>query len=174
MEINGYGYMNYPDGKFITHKGHTLQMDFTDGEFQLTFPDGSMSLFEPLQLHFHSPSEHTVEGKHHDLEMHIVHQYKGTNGQYGAVIAIFFDTEDGGDEENPFLQSLQFPVAVPYSPADLTVEPPIPEVLGTSVTDVQLASLLTGMDMTNYWSYPGSLTTPPCTEGIKWTILPEV
>ena len=33
MEINGYGYMNYPDGKFITHKGNTLQMDFTDGEF---------------------------------------------------------------------------------------------------------------------------------------------
>ena len=69
MEINGYGYMNYPDGKFITHKGDTLQMDFTDGEFQLTFPDGSMSLFEPLNLHFRSPSEHTVEGKHHDLEM---------------------------------------------------------------------------------------------------------
>ena len=80
MEINGYGYMNYPDGKFMTLKDHTLQMDFTDGEFQLTFPDGSMSLFEPLQLHFHSPSEHTVEGKRHDLEMHIVHQYKGTSG----------------------------------------------------------------------------------------------
>ena len=73
MEINGYGYMNYPDGKFMTLTSHSLQMDFTDGEFQLTFPDGSMSLFEPLQLHFHSPSEHTVEGKHHDLEMHIVH-----------------------------------------------------------------------------------------------------
>ena len=84
MEINGYGYMNYPDGKFITHKGHTLQMDFTDGEFQLTFPDGSMSLFEPLNLHFRSPSEHTVGGKHHDLEMQIHHQYKGTNGQLGT------------------------------------------------------------------------------------------
>lgn len=73
MEINGYGYMNYPDGKFMTLTDHNLQMDLTDGEFQLTFPDGSMSLYEPIQLHFHSPSEHTVEGKYHDLEMHIVH-----------------------------------------------------------------------------------------------------
>ena len=73
MEINGYGYMNYPDGKFIELKDDTLQMDFTDGEFQLTFPDGSMSLFEPLKVVFRSPSEHTVEGKHHDLEMQIIH-----------------------------------------------------------------------------------------------------
>ena len=33
MEINGYGYMNYPDGKFMTLTEHSLQMDFTDGEF---------------------------------------------------------------------------------------------------------------------------------------------
>jgi len=33
MEINGYGYMNYLNGKFITKNDHTLHMDFTDGEF---------------------------------------------------------------------------------------------------------------------------------------------
>ena len=108
MEINGYGYMNYPDGKFMTLKEDSLQMDFTDGEFQLTFPDGSMSLFEPLYLNFRSPSEHTVEGKHLDLEMHIVHQYKGTNGQLGAVIGVFFDRGDGGEWDNPFIKSLDF------------------------------------------------------------------
>ena len=180
MEINGYGYMNYPDGKFITHKGHTLQMDFTDGEFQLTFPDGSMSLFEPLELHFHSPSEHTVEGKHHDLEMQILHQYKGTNEQLGAIIAIFFDVEDGGSEANPFIESLLFPNATYYVPDGPHIDPDsslwINETLGTplNVTDVQLASLLSSIEMTNYWSYPGSLTVPPCTEGVKWTILPKV
>ena len=58
MEINGYGYMNYPEGRFITKTDDTLVMDFNDGEFQLTFPDGSMSLFTPLEFHFHSPAEH--------------------------------------------------------------------------------------------------------------------
>ena len=108
MEINGYGYMNYPTGKFITLTDHNLLMNFTDGEFQLTFPDGSMSLFEPLQLHFHSPSEHTVGGKYFDLEVHLVHQYKGTNGQLGAVIGIFFDREAGGNFDNPWISSLLF------------------------------------------------------------------
>ena len=83
-------------------------MDFTDGEFQLTFPDGSMSYYEPIYLNFHSPSEHTVDGKHHDLEMHIVHKYKGTAGQLGAIIAIFFDRGDSevGESNNPFIESL--------------------------------------------------------------------
>ena len=63
MEINGYGYQNYPDGKTIMLTDHSLKMDFNDGEFQLTYPDGSKSLFEPLALHIRSPSEHTVEGK---------------------------------------------------------------------------------------------------------------
>jgi len=60
--------------------GHNLQMDFTDGDLGLTFADGNTSLFTPLQLHFHSPSEHTVNGKYYDVELHIVHKYKGTEG----------------------------------------------------------------------------------------------
>ena len=140
MEINGYGYMNYPDGKFITHMGNTLQMDFTDGEFQLTFPDGSMSLFEPLELHFHSPSEHTVGGKYHDLEMQIVHQYKGTSLQLGAVIAIFFDRGDGGEYDNPFIDSLNFRKAIP--------DP------GYAIPNaVDLKSFLYNVDMSKFWTY---------------------
>ena len=136
-----------------------------------------MSLYEPLQLNFHSPSEHTVGGKYYDLEMHIIHQYKGTSGQLGAVIAIFFDVEEGGDFYNSFIGSLDFENAVPYSPGDPDPpndEEPIPPIFGTPLLNVQLASLLTAIDMTKYWSYPGSLTTPPCTEGIKWTVIKEV
>ena len=121
-----------------------------------------MSLYEPLELHFHSPSEHTVAGKHHDLEMHIVHQYKGTNGQLGAVIAIFFDREDGGNSYNAFIGSLDFENAVPYTEGDPEAEPePIPEIFGTPLINANLASFLSAVDMTRYWSYPGSLTTPP-------------
>ena len=120
-----------------------------------------MSLFEPLNLHFRSPSEHTVGGKHHDLEMQIHHQYKGTNGQLGAVIAIFFDRGDGGEFDNDFIESLNFRKARP----DPGYEIPNP---------VDLKSFLYNVDMSRYWSYQGSLTTPPCDEGIAWSIIYEV
>ena len=110
MAINVSGYKNYHDGHFLTLTEHNLQMDFNDGELQLTYADGSTSVFEPLQLHFHAPSEHTIGGRHLELEMHIVHQYKGTEGKLGAVIAIFFDrfASYGGEHDNPFLESLHF------------------------------------------------------------------
>lgn len=70
---------------------NTIVTNLSDGEFQIDFADGSKSLFTPLQFHFHAPSEHTVEGRHYDLELHIVHYYKDQPTQLGAVIGIFFD-----------------------------------------------------------------------------------
>jgi len=79
-----------------------------DAELQLTFNDGSQSFFTPLQFHFHSPSEHTVDGKSYDLEVHFVHIVKGSvNSEgvplLGAVIGVFFDVDEGKDTENTFL-----------------------------------------------------------------------
>ena len=71
-------------------KQTTVQMGFTDGELTLTFADGSRKMFEPLQLNFHSPSEHTVDGKHFDLEMQMVHLHK-EDLSIGAVLSVFFD-----------------------------------------------------------------------------------
>ena len=103
-----------------------------------------------------------VGGKQYDLEMHIVHKYKDSDpAEFGAVLGVFFDVESGGNEENPFIASLNFDGAVPKSDA----------VKGTPIENVDLASFLSSIDMTNYWSYPGSLTTPPCSEGIKWSVL---
>ena len=57
-----------------------------------------------LQFHFHSPSEHTFDGKHYELELHIVHKKK--DKEELAVLAIYFDREEGGSSENAFLSSL--------------------------------------------------------------------
>jgi len=57
--------------------------------------------WNPLQFHFHSPSEHTIMGKHMDLEMHLVHLTP--DGDLGAVLGIMFDVEEGGDGTNMFL-----------------------------------------------------------------------
>ena len=53
------------------------------------FETGMESEFAFAQFHFHSPSEHTINGVHYDLEMHMVHTY--LDGSLGAVIGIMFD-----------------------------------------------------------------------------------
>ena len=94
MKLTGFDYTDYNEA-VIQKKLHTLLADVKDGELEIDFWDGSSSTFVPLQLHFHAPSEHTIDGKQMDLEMHIVHTYKDTGG-LGAVIGIFFDREHGG------------------------------------------------------------------------------
>ena len=89
--------------------------------------------------------------------MHIVHQY--STGGLGGVIGIFFDRHYGGNRHNEFIESLDFENAS----AD-----------GNPVENVNLSDLLDSIDMTKFWSYDGSLTTPPCTEGIKWTVMSQV
>ena len=132
--------------------GKTIQANgVTDGTMKLTLggatPGVTVIEANPLQFHFHAPSEHAVDGKLMDLEMHIVHQ--DTDGGL-AVLGIFFDQGAGGSEANTFLAALQ---------AD---------------EGIMVGDLVSSLDTSAYWSYPGSLTTPPCSEGVKWTVLKEV
>ena len=108
---------------------------------------------------------------HFDLEMQIQHTY--SDGSLGGAVSIFFDVKRGGemltqasrmpDEnwgfgqvESAFIESLKF--------GEATEE-------GFGLGEVNLATFLAGVDMRKYWSYDGSLTTPPCTEGIKWSVI---
>lgn len=159
MQLNGYAYQNMPAVN-IKRDANGIVTPVNAGEFQIDFADGSKSLFTPLQFHFHAPSEHTVDGKLYDMEMHIVHQYKDQPGALGAVIGIFFDREAGGSYPNPFIDSLEF--------QDTTLDSVM------EIDNVNLASLLSAADFSQYWNYRGSLTTPPCTEGIKWAVLKQV
>ena len=93
-----------------------------------------------LQFHFHAPSEHAVDDKLYDLEVHFVHKYADTEASLGGVIGVFFDRE-AGNYDNDFLTAL-------WEDDD--------------VVDIKVASFLSNVDMSEYWNYPGSLTTPPC------------
>ena len=149
-------YENY-EHRDVELKTHTIEMPVMEGDLALTFANGESADFTPLQLHFHSPSEHSVDGVLFDLEMHIVHQY--ADGGLGGVIGIFFDRNAGGNSPNAYIESLDFENA---------------SAEGNEVNDVLLKDFLATADMKNFWSYDGSLTTPPCTEGIKWSVMREV
>jgi carbonic anhydrase len=94
MYITGRGYTNSPKAVVYLEKDTVKMSPITDGILQVHTALGDDLVFYPAQLHFHAPSEHTVNGKHYDLELHIVHLTEA--GAPGAVIGVFFDREAGG------------------------------------------------------------------------------
>lgn len=108
--------------------------------------------FDLLQFHFHHASEHTVDGIQLPLEMHFVHQSE--DGSLAAVGVLF---KEG--KPNDALAPVW---------AHLPPEPAAPRVVPG---ELDLALLLPATRTT--WRYRGSLTTPPCTEGVDWVILTE-
>lgn len=97
MEINGYGYVD-----FVTTKQMIalpcLEIPVDEGEFILNLFDGKKQLFKPINFDLRIPSEHTVNGRQFDAELHILHHYKGTDNQLGAQIAIFFDSNKNQED----------------------------------------------------------------------------
>ena len=69
------------------------------GRLEVSFDDGRKGLFKPVQFHFHSPSEHTKNGKGFPLELHIVHLDAVTQ-QPAAVIGIFFEINEDPKFDN--------------------------------------------------------------------------
>jgi carbonic anhydrase len=106
--------------------------------------------YQLLQGHFHSPSEHTVNGESFAMEIHLVH-----STEEGRLAVVGVMVEEG--EEDPMLNRIwSF----------------MPEQVG-EMTESPLTVFEAGVlpPTRNYFAYAGSLTTPPCTEGIKWIVL---
>jgi len=112
--------------------------------------NSNIKMFAPLQFHIHAPSEHTFNGKHYDLELHIVHtDYTSSNL---AVLAIYFDVEDGGNKDNDFITALKLDQQNP------------------SITSLPIQALVQKVKKDEIYSYSGSLTTPPCSEIVTWVV----
>jgi len=137
------------DAKYVVNNGHTIKV-VTEGRSYIVV-DGRK--FYLRQFHFHSPSEHTIDGKYYPFEAHFVHTDKDGNI---AVIGVLFKV----GKENPTLARIwnSMPLKVGEK-----------KVLTSKVNPYYL--LPQGKD---YYRYSGSLTTPPCSEGVRWFVMKEV
>jgi len=129
------------------NNGHTIQINYDAGE---TLMIGSMR-YELVQFHFHSPSEHTVNGMHYPMEMHFVH--KSADNEL-AVIGLFISE---GAHNRPFEK----------------IWARLPGKKGETVHIEDFSLDIDDMLPRNRTSYRyhGSLTTPPCSEGVRWFVL---
>lgn len=133
----------------VVNTGHTVQVNGDGGD---TISVGN-ERYVLLQYHFHSPSEHRVHGRAFPAEMHLVH--KAADGRL-AVIGVLF--EEGADNHalDPILANLPARQGEETHLAHLTVD----------ADDLLPASRQS-------WRYDGSLTTPPCSEGVTWIVMKE-
>ena len=129
----------------VINNGHTIQVNLTNAG-SATVPSGEYQL---LQFHFHTPSEEKINGKNFPLVAHLVH--KNADGKL-AVIAVLF--KEGKD--NPALTPI-FSV-MPAKEGKVALQ-------GNFDASTLLPSTL------GYYAFTGSLTTPPCSEGVAWQVL---
>lgn len=142
--------MNYkPAPLRVLNNGHAIQMNY-DKSSTMTV-DGKR--YNLLQFHFHSPSENIKDGQSRAMEMHLVHQ---ANDGSLAVVGVFLKA--GND--NAALAKLWS--HLPSHAGDENM------VKGASFN---VSDLLPSKKA--YYHFNGSLTTPPCSEGVKWFVMDE-
>lgn len=132
--------------KEIINNGQTVQVNFKTGNM-LVLDSASYQL---KSLHFHAPSEHATNGKIFPLEAQLMHVDK--TGNY-TIISVMF--KEG--KENPALDKLWL---------HLTNSKGEPVAIKTRVIPSELMP-----ENRSYYRFSGSLTTPPCTEGVRWVVL---
>jgi carbonic anhydrase len=139
-----------PSEATLVNTGHTIMVKDLEHHSWIRL-DGVRYYFE--QYHFHVPSEHTIDGHHVDMEFHIV--FRDDVGHF-AVVSLMAD-------EGP--RSPVFGEILERVPKQVGGEVVLPDMFDR--TERMLPS------DRRYYRYRGSLTTPPCTEGVAWLVLQE-
>lgn len=128
------------------NNGHTVQANFQSGNY-VTIDNKKYGL---KQIHFHTPSENHIDGEVFPLEAHLVHVDKNNDL---AVIGIMFKVSSDNSVLNKLLRNL------PENKDDK--EEVKSEIFGYEILP----------EAKEYYRFNGSLTTPPCSEGVKWVVL---
>ena len=141
---------NYAEsGLSVFNNGKTIQVNFDAGS-SLTVNGQTYNL---LQLNFHTPSEHYLDGAPYPMEAHLVHQ---TDSGSVAIVAMMMKL----GAHNPVIEGI-------WQNAPIKAG----ETKSVDSVKVNAAALLpSGL---SHYNYTGSLTTPPCTEGVEWYVMKE-
>jgi len=131
------------------NNGHTIQMNYAPG----SYIEIGARQYQLLQFHFHTPSEHKIKGKNAPMEVHFVH--KSDDGHL-AVVGVMLE-EGLGNKSLGWLWRV------------------MPETINNEV--YAEGKMLNAADLLPknraYYHYRGSLTTPPCSEGVNWFVMQE-
>lgn len=182
--IDMVGYHNLlPFPLNLTNNGHTVSItipklsveSIESGDFMPYVRGGKLpGEFEVESVHFHwgdknnRGSEHVVNDIRYAMEMHIVHRNKKyatlvdalDNADGAAVLGFFFSLDE---EEGPGLAAVT---------RHLHLIPDADDATSLNVT-FSLSSLISNVDVDKFYTYKGSLTTPPCSEAVTWVLYPD-
>ncbi len=132
----------------LSNNGHTIRVNISKGTLRI-----NKTSYDLLQFHFHAPSEHHLNGVGYPLEIHFVN---GTVDSRVAALGVFIQVGEFNEEFQKILDAS-------------------PTQAGATV-DTQLMldpARFLPKTLQHFYTYAGSLTTPPCTEGIQWYVLSE-
>jgi carbonic anhydrase len=131
----------------VIDNGHSIQVNYASGS---TISIGGKT-YELVQFHFHHPSEEEISGRHSAMVAHLVH--KNDQGKL-AVVAVLIQQGDA----NPLISTLWD-----------NLPPRKNKEVDSDSVQVNVSDLLPSNH--DYYKFEGSLTTPPCTEGVSWYVL---
>lgn len=146
LELVDFGYSNIP--LRIFNDGHTVQVK-NDTAAAINAAGDTWRL---VRLQLHAPSEHAIDGKRSAMELQLHHT--NADGEV-AVVSVLFEAGKENAALAPMFDAM---------PAEVTAEAPAKADASLSLADVLPAA-------PSYFTYEGSLTTPDCTEGVRWFVL---
>jgi carbonic anhydrase len=138
----------------ILNNGHSIEYE-VEPENNLLLVDGEP--YNLAQFHFHAPSEHRINGETVPMEMHLVHK----QGSALAVVALFILE---GEVDQPWFAAAGWD-GLPEAPGDCVQNEEQMLDLDDLIHNQRVG------DNPDMIHYSGSLTTPPCTEGVEWFLM---
>jgi carbonic anhydrase len=144
IQFNYQSLSNFP----VQNNGHTIQVNYP-------FPSGTSTMtvdgktYQLAQFHLHTPSEHLINGEAAAVELHLVHQ--NPQGEL-AVVGVMLENGAINNDLQTVLANM-----------------PLQEGVNTANGTINASNFLPVNR--SYYTYRGSLTTPPCSQGVKWIVL---